>query len=299
MGLGTHHPVAAAQARLRSSSVRSTQLKCLNRAAALLTAKRCDAWTLPWTEVRYENVLALRQALLDLRYSANTINGTLYAVRSVLREAWRAGTIAPDIFQRVLDVPRVRPPGGAPAGRMLTHLEIRTLIQSAQRDRSAVGSRDVALIALLYGLGLRRTEAAQLDMADLRTEGVSVAGKGGRVDLVPLTRGVRNLLVPYLERRGRSPGPFLCPISRTGRILIKHLSGSSVNQLLEDRAAAAGVKHFSPHDLRRSFVSQLLTRGVDLREVQKLARHNQVTTTERYDRRPLAHLHRAADRLPL
>jgi site-specific recombinase XerD len=181
---------------------------------------------------------------------------------------------------------------------MLSHQELRALIQHAQRDGPA-GSRDVAILALLYGLGLRRSEAVGLQLADLRSDGVRVAGKGGREDLVPLTRGIRNLLAPYARLRGRTPGPFLCPISRSDRLLLRPLSGSGVYALLRARAAALGLKRFTPHDLRRSFVSQLLERGVSLREVQKLARHAQVTTTERYDRRPLRELSRAADRLPL
>jgi site-specific recombinase XerD len=292
----TAHPMSAALARSGPGSQR-TLLGAANCAARLLSGRKADAWSLPWREVRYENVLALRQAMVDLRYAPNTINLTLATVRSVLREAWRAGQLPGDVLQRVSDVRGVRVRQSVLAGRMLETHELGALLRSASHD-GLTGTRDLALLALLYGLGLRRSEVIGMQLDDLRPDGLRVVGKGGREDLLPLTRAVRRLLAPWLRARGDAPGPLLYAVYR-GQVVPRPLSAAGVYGILCRRGAAAGITHFSPHDLRRSFVSHLLDRGVELRHVQTLARHAQVATTQRYDRRPLRELGAAVARLHL
>ena len=89
----------------------------------------------------------------------------------------------------------------------------------------------------------------------------------------------------WLALRGDSPGPLLCPVSRTGKVELRRVTAQALMTALLRRAGEAGVGHFSPHDLRRSYVSGLLRAGADLSTVQKLAGHASVSTTTRYDRR--------------
>jgi len=294
------HPVAAMLARHASSrGSQVTQLTSLRRAARLLSGGRADPFSLPWPDVRYTHLLALRSALISLRLDASTINGTILAVRAVLTECWRAGAYSGDELQRVGDVPRVKATR-LPAGRMLTVLELRALIAAARRDPiPARGARNLATVALLYGVGLRVGEAAGLARDAVHRSSVRLIGKGNKEAELPLGPKPAALLAPWLALRGPTPGPFLWAHYRSG--LLRPgvaLTPSGLYQAMATLGTAAGLKPFTPHDLRRSFGSHLLDRGVPIREVQTLMRHSSVTTTQRYDRRPLRDLVRHAVRLP-
>ena len=92
-------------------------------------------------------------------------------------------------------------------------------------------------------------------------------------------------------------GPLLVPVNKGGRIGTRRITDQAVLVILDKRAAAAGVPAFSPHDLRRSFISDLLDRGADISTAQHLAGHANVQTTARYDRRGEAAKRKAAELL--
>lgn len=93
------------------------------------------------------------------------------------------------------------------------------------------------------------------------------------------------LIEQWLDVRGRKPNPLLLPISKSKRILPRRFTSQAVLYLLQKRATLACVEPFSPHDCRRTFISELLDAGVDLITVQKLAGHESPLTTAKYDRR--------------
>ena len=97
--------------------------------------------------------------------------------------------------------------------------------------------------------------------------------------------GARDALEAWLEQRGSAAGPLLLPIRKGGRIEHRRVTAQALYLRLRSLAAAAGVRAFSPHDLRRSFVGDLLDAGADLPAVQRLAGHAHIATTARYDRR--------------
>jgi site-specific recombinase XerD len=161
------------------------------------------------------------------------------------------------------------------------------------------GPRDAAFLALLYAGGLRRSEAVTLDINDYDAEAgeLRVEGKGRRERMVHLHGGAAEALAAWLGARGAAPGPFLCPVDRAGRVEIRRLTSQAVLLACRKRSKEAGVDRFSPHDLRRSFIRDLLDAGVDISSVQRMAGHARVTTTARYDRRPEARERKAAQKL--
>jgi hypothetical protein len=174
-----------------------------------------------------------------------------------------------------------------PRGRSLAAGEIGGLFAACEADPTPAGTRDAAILALLYAAGLRRSEAVALDCADWDVEAgeLYVLGKGRRERLAYLQGGAAKALKSWLEVRGKASGSLLCPIGRGGRIEVRRLSAQAVLLVCRKRAEEAGVKRFSPHDLRRTFIGDLLDAGVDLSTVQQMAGHAQVTTTVRYDRK--------------
>jgi site-specific recombinase XerD len=261
-------------------------LTALNAAATRLTSGRLTAEHLPWTSLGYQHMMALRTALTQ-SYAPATANRILTAVRSVLRECRRLGTISYEQEKRVSDIPPVRGER-LPKGRMLTPDELSKLFRTCAGDLGPIGRRDAALLAILYGTGLRRSEVVGLDMCDYdATTGALIvrAGKGNKDRQLFAGNGAAQAMREWLAIRGSAPGPLFLPINKSGRLIARRLSDKAIVHILRERAAEAAIKAFSPHDLRRSFISGLLSSGVDLVTVSAMAGHASVTTTAKYDRR--------------
>ena len=108
---------------------------------------------------------------------------------------------------------------------------------------------------------------------------------------------VRPPLDAWLGHRGTEPGPLFVSVTKGGAVVLRRMTDQSVLDLVRRLARRAGIARFSPHDLRRTFISDMLDLGVDISTVQQLAGHSQVTTTARYDHRGEHVRRRAAEML--
>jgi integrase/recombinase XerD len=291
------HPVAVYLARLAPSS-RRTMRSALHAIAALLSETRCDAWSLDWAQLRYRHTTAVRAVLADGRYAPATANRHLAALRGVLKECWRLGDVTAEDFSRAADLEPVRG-SRLPRGRALQPGEIRSLFTACEGDdirKPAMAARDAAILALLYGSGLRRAEAVGLDIADYDREAgtLKVRGKGNKERLAHLGDASQAALDAWFAQRGFWSGPLFVSINRGGRLGTARMSGQAMRYIARQRTVQASVAAFSPHDLRRTFIGDLLDAGADLSTVQQLAGHAQIQTTARYDRRGEATKKRAA-----
>lgn len=277
---------------------RRTMSQSLNTIAGLLTAGRLNGAALYWPAVRYQHVAAIRQKLVE-QYRPATVNKMLSALRGVLHEAWRLGLMTAEEYQRSADVPGIKAET-LPRGRALGGGEVRALFESCTAGKRAAADRDAALLAILYGAGLRRSEAVKLARGDYDRETGALtiySGKGRKDRVCYATNGSREALNAWLLVRGDASGPLLCPVNKAGRITIRSMTDQAVLYILRRRGALAGLAGFSPHDLRRSFISDLLDAGADISTVQRLAGHAHVTTTTRYDRRGETTKRKAAELL--
>ena len=279
------HPAALYLARLAPSS-RQTMSCVLGGVAQTLSAGRHTLWTLPWHQVRYPQMSALRSHLAAT-YAPATANLYMTAVRGVLAECWQLGLLSAEEKARACNLPPIRGER-LPAGRAVVVGELRALLRVCAEDKDPSARRDAALVGILYGSGLRRAEASALDLSDLDLGAGSLAvrhGKGNKARQVYLASGGAELLEAWLGVRGKEAGPLFVPVLKSGKLADRRLAPQSVRYVLQKRARAAGIKDFSPHDLRRTFVGDLLEAGADISTVQKMAGHASVQTTARYDRR--------------
>jgi len=265
-----------------AESGRRTQRQALGVVIGILRpGARLDR--MAWHRLRFEDLARLRAAL-SARYAPATANRILCAARGVLKASWRLGLMTAEDYLRAVDVEKVR--GSAlPRGRALEPQELERLYQVCAADPTPAGARDGAAIALMHGAGLRRAEVVLLDVdaVDLRTGAVTVHGKGRRMRLVYLGSGLP-WLEAWLAIRGDASGPLLFEV-RFGEFVEHRLSPAAMYKIVKDRARQAGIEQCSPHDLRRTFATELLDAGADIALVQQLLGHSSVQTTTIYDRR--------------
>jgi integrase len=247
-----------------------------------------DAFSFPWAGLRYQHAQALRTVLAE-RYSAATANKMLSALRGVLKEAWQLGYMSAEDYQRAITVKTIKGSkvSQAEKGRHLKPGELAAMLATCA-DGSKAGARDAAIIAMGYLCGLRRAELVNLDLADFDAENNTLtvrAGKGNKERVVPVGNGALDALQDWLHVRDSWAGPLFYRIRQNDVLTGERLTTQAIYTILQSRADRSGVKHFSPHDLRRTFAGDLLDAGADIVTVQKLMGHANVTTTARYDRR--------------
>lgn len=274
------NPCAVYLASLAKGSRRTMQ-QALNDIAAMVV-RDANAFTLNWGAMRFQHTTAIRSKLAE-RYSAATANKMLCALRGVLKAAFNLGQLNADDYLRATSLKAVKG-NSVPTGRALSEKEIQALFKACDDD-----ARDCAMFALMYACGLRRAEIVALDLADYNASDGALTirkGKGNKSRVVYVSNGAKKWLDAWLKMRGDTSGAMFCPILKSGAIETeRRLSTQAVWFVLQQRAEKAQVKDISPHDLRRSFVSDLLDKGADISTVQKLAGHANIATTQRYDKR--------------
>lgn len=167
---------------------------------------------------------------------------------------------------------------------------------SQRKDAEALRARNLALGELLYGSGLRISEAIQLnvDQMDPRAGVVRVLGKGGKSRLAPLSDAAVEAMRAWLKLRGQVALP-------EEKALLVGARGSRLDRrqaarIIDEMCTKAGLAQtISPHGLRHSFATHLLEAGADLRLVQELLGHSRLTTTQRYTSLALEHLVKSYD----
>jgi len=242
-----------------------------------------------------------KAALQDAGAAPSTINATLCALKGVARAAWQTGQLTAEDLQKVRDVRSVRGSRLA-AGREHTPKELEDALAACMRDKSPAGVRDAAIIAVQYNLGCRRAECPSLDLNDYSptSQTILVKGKGDKERIgYTVDKGASAAIAGWLDARGLKPGPLFCPVTRDGKIILRRLTDQAIYNAITKRGREAGIPNFTPHNLRRTFATELLERGADVLVVQRLLGHASVDTTRLYDRRGDGAHRRAAGLLSL
>ena len=228
-------------------------------------------------ELRGADIRAFMAERRNETLGSRSLARVLSALKSLFRFLEREGAVTSEALN-VIRTPKL--PKSLP--KALTVSEARDTISTTadMEERPWVAARDMAVLSLCYGAGLRIAEALALTRGDLEAQVLRVTGKGGKVRMVPLIDAVRKSIELYLE---------LCPFKSwpdeplfrgvRGGVLSPRLIQLRVVQL---RSALGLPPSATPHALRHSFATHLLGRGGDLRAIQELLGHASLSTTQIY-----------------
>lgn len=224
----------------------------------------------PWHQLRYVHIMAVRNQLNN-KYTYSTVNKIMFFVKGVLRECMRLNLINPEDYRRAIDF---KPLKGTveQSGRLIEKWEIEKLFNVCKLPH------DKALLGVLR-LGLRRNEVSLLDWNNINLieQKILVRGKGNKERIVFIPNKINQLLEDWNDKATAD-----CVFVGSTN---KRIQNKRIADIISTYAEAAGLSPITPHDFRRTFVSELLESGVDLVTVQQMVGHLSPTTTAGYDRR--------------
>jgi integrase len=230
-------------------------------------------------------VLRFRLHLESLGLAAGTINQRLAAVRRLAYEAADSGLLSPELAAGIRRVKGVKQLGSR-AGNWLTRDQARTLLQTAAGEDLRC-LRDLAMISVLLGCGLRRAELSGLKVDDLQIRQghwavIDLVGKGGHVRTVPMPLWVKSAVDRWISAANVTTGRIFRAISHHGTAWGKGISENVIWYVVRRCAERMKLDHLAPHDLRRTCAKLCHRSGGELEQIQFLLGHVSVLTTERY-----------------
>lgn len=216
---------------------------------------------------------------MEQGYKARSTARFLSGVRGFYRYLLREGLLSEDPTLQV-DLPQL----GRPLPKSLSEADVEALLAAPELD-DPIGLRDRAMLEVLYACGLRVTEliSLTLEQVNLRQGVLRVFGKGSKERLVPMGEEA----IVWVERYVREARPFLLD-GKPSDVLFPSLRGEQMTRQtfwhrIKHQARVAGIgKSLSPHTLRHAFATHLLNHGADLRVVQMLLGHSDLSTTQIY-----------------
>ena len=298
------NPLTLYLTRLAPSS-QLTMRYVLQDAADRLGFDDINLEDIDWHLLQPEHVIALVAALREDGYAPNTSSLYVNAVRGVMNEAWRMSLISQEHLLRMRTV-KPTPGTRLGQGRNLRRTLIRELMDVCAADPRPQGLRDAAVIGILYGSGMRKSESVNLDLAQINFEerSLRVIGKGNKELIKYAPDWAFAKLQAWLAFRreqlkeGEQDDSFLFNrIRRGSHITRERITKHAIYYIARQRGEQVGVK-IMPHDFRRSFITRVIEEH-DLSIAQKLAHHTNIQTTASYDVRDDNERRRAVDRFDL
>ncbi len=243
-----------------------------------------------------------RQSLLAEGKSRSSINQALSAIRKLAVEAGDNGLISPTAAAGIERVKGVKQEG-IRAGNWLTREQAQQLVETPMhrygRDEMTheKALRDRAILAVMLGTGLRRSEVAALtwdhvQQRDGRWAIVDLVGKRGRIRTIGMPEWVKRALDEW-ARVGGGNGRVFKAVNMDGKLSgeVKtkgghtadgNLTPQAIYKIVEEHTTSAGFPGLAAHDLRRTAAALALDGGADIRQIQQMLGHASITTTERY-----------------
>jgi len=247
-----------------------------------------------WTNFNRQGMLSYQLNLKERNYAATTLARKVAAAKSFFKFMVAEGSLKDNPTQNVAS-----PNVGRLLPKPISHSKAMKLLEQPSKLSTPEAKRDSAMLTLLYASGMRVSELMSLNVGDVDTEGdfVRCLGKGRKERLIPIARMASLALQKYLEearpqiaRRDDEKALFL---NRRG----DRLTRQGFWQILKGYAKAAGLsEEITPHTLRHSFATHMLSGGADLRSVQELLGHANISTTQVYTHLTTEHVRRTYEK---
>ena len=230
---------------------------------------------------------------LDDRVASSSLRVNLIGIKIFFRHLAGKGKVSEDVAEGI-DSPKVE----KYLPETLNELSVKKLLEASREDSRPLARRDTAILELLYSSGLRVSELvnARLENIYLEDGAIRVTGKGNKTRVVPVGSAALEALNCYLK----GERPSLVSRQSGSEIFLskwgKKLTTTRIWQIVKQRAKLAGIEqNIYPHLLRHSFATHLLGNGADLRVIQELLGHADISTTQIYthvDQKQLRDVHR-------
>lgn len=242
-----------------------------------------------WGAIDHLKIRGFLSHLYARGLSKTSVARSLAAVRSLYRWLAREGVVEqnPAALVATPKLPKKLP-------RVPTIEEMNSVLDGKLPETASFPERDLLLLELLYGCGIRNSELIGINTDDIRlaNEAILVRGKGKKERYVPFGDSVRMALARYLPARlkllseRRKNTPALLINQRGGRLTTR-----SVGRIVKQIAVAKGLSpDVHPHTLRHAFGTHMLEEGADLRAIQEMLGHERLSTTQRYTQLSMKHV---------
>jgi integrase/recombinase XerD len=248
----------------------------------------------PWEDFNRQAVLSYLTNLKERRYAATTVARKVAAIKSFFGFLVAEGLVKENPTREVPS-PRV----GKSLPKPISITQARQLLEETEKRDTPEAKRDKAMLHLLYASGMRVSELVSLNLNDIDTEGgyVRCFGKGGKERLIPIHSQAVAALKDYISqgrpRLKAGSGEEALFLNRRG----ERLTRQGLWQILKGHAKSANLGvEITPHTLRHSFATHMLSGGADLRSVQELLGHANISTTQVYTHLTTEHVRRAYEK---
>lgn len=233
-----------------------------------------------WAEVKKDTIVSYILHLKEREYTSSTVARKVAAIKSFFHFLLAEGVIEDDPTV-TLDSPKVK----KRLPKALSHDLVDRLLAEAGKSSTPKGQRDKALLELLYATGMRVSELVLLDIGDVNLASAEVRcfGKGAKERIIPIYDRAVQALEGYLQkgrpRLMKAPDEKALFLNHRGRRLTRQGLWLIIKHYAEEIGMGSEV---TPHTLRHSFATHMLSGGAGLREVQKLLGHANISTTQVY-----------------
>lgn len=295
--MDTQCPYALYLARLSHNSKRSVQAQLESMADVM-------GWPLIGLPVKlasidYAQALSIQNKLLSEGFAPRSINRAMMAIRGIVKAAVITQSASQQQYLNLQSLPKIK--HGSHQGTPLSKHQVVKLFRLLFKTRTPLALRNTGIFAVLLGCGLRRSEVVNISFNQYDTDKASLfiaKGKGNKSRTVFLPDWVQVIVDEWLECRGNADGALFCVVRRGGNMHVAdYLSNEAVYSLVKRTFKTLNMPTVTPHDLRRTYITQLLDQGIDLNTVRQMAGHADISTTVIYDKRDDKAMQQAAKTL--